>query len=138
MQALIKQLQRRQVFKVATIYAVAAWPLVQIADLVVPAIGLPDSVMTLLLLVFLFGFPLALTFAWFFNFTANGIVLASSCAAHENKPQATLQTTLGVLSFIIVGFIGTLGTQYYLGDKSVLVQAPQVNTGKQFFGFSFL
>ena len=45
----LAQLRHRQVFKVATIYAVSAWPLIQIADLAVPALGLPDSVMTVLL-----------------------------------------------------------------------------------------
>ena len=60
MEQVINQLKQRQVFKVATIYAVSAWPLIQIADLAVPALGLPDSAMTLLLQIFIAGFPLCL------------------------------------------------------------------------------
>ena len=73
----LAQLRQRQVFKVATIYAVSAWPLIQIADLAVPALGLPDSVMTLLLKIFIVGFPVSLIFAWLFNFTNKGISRAA-------------------------------------------------------------
>ena len=37
----IEELKRRNVFKVADIYVVCAWVLLQVADVVVPAAGLP-------------------------------------------------------------------------------------------------
>ena len=56
MTSMIAEFKQRQIFQVATIYMVAAWPMIQIADLLVPALQLPDSVMTTLLGVFVIGF----------------------------------------------------------------------------------
>ncbi len=78
MKKLIQELKRRRVFRVATIYAVAAWPMVQLADLVFPALELPDRAMTYLLVSFIAGFPIALILSWLFNLTSKGIVLAGS------------------------------------------------------------
>lgn len=102
MEKFIEQLKQRQVFKVATIYAVSAWPLIQIADLSVPALGLPDSVMTLLLKVFIAGFPITLVFAWIFNFTPDGIVRASE-DTDDNGPQGgNVKATLAVVGSLLI------------------------------------
>lgn len=122
MEAVISQLKQRQVFKVATIYAVSAWPLIQVADLAVPALGLPDSVMTLLLQIFLIGFPITLVFAWLFNFTSTGIVRAESDQGNgSDAAQVNVHTTLVVVGTLIIALLVTLGSQY-------LVKSPLTDT----------
>lgn len=111
-----EQLKQRQVFKVATIYAVSAWPLIQIADLSVPALGLPDSFMTLLLGIFILGFPVSLVFAWLFNFTDHGIVWASKDSQETSSPQTNIQTTLAIVGSLLFVFIITAGTQLYFEE----------------------
>jgi len=121
MEAVLTQLKQRQVFKVATIYAVSAWPLIQVADLAVPALGLPDSVMTLLLQIFLVGFPITLIFAWLFNFTATGIVRAgeeTASSVQTDSAQANMQTTLVVVGALIVALLATLGSQYLMQSST--------------------
>ena len=117
----IAELKHRQVFKVATIYAVSAWPLIQIADLAVPSLGLPDSVMTLLLQVFVAGFPVTLVFAWLFNFTPEGIVRATT--EHESESGNTQQTnfkaTLAVVGSLLIITTILLGSQFLLEDKTL-------------------
>ncbi len=120
MDSFLAQLRHRQVFKVATIYAVSAWPLIQIADLAVPALGLPDSVMTTLLQVFLVGFPVSLMFAWLYNFTAKGIVRVKSGGESDSTPQANIQTTLSVAGSLTLAVVVTLAAQLWLEG-----QAPQ-------------
>jgi TolB-like protein/Tfp pilus assembly protein PilF len=115
----ITQLKRRQVFKVATIYAVSAWPLIQLADLSVPALGLPDSVMTLLLKIFIAGFPVCLVFAWLFNFTDKGIVRASANTDELNQPQANVRTTIAVAGTLSLILMITLGSQLMLDEHQV-------------------
>jgi TolB-like protein/Flp pilus assembly protein TadD len=114
----LAQLRHRQVFKVATIYAVSAWPLIQIADLAVPALGLPDSVMTTLLQVFLVGFPISLIFAWLYNFTAKGIVRVKSGGAKDITPQVNIQTTLSVAGSLALAVVVTLSSQLWLEGQS--------------------
>jgi len=119
----LAQLRQRQVFKVATIYAVSAWPLIQIADLAVPALGLPDSVMTLLLQVFLVGFPISLIFAWLFNFTSKGIVRVKIGSAQENSPQVNIKTTLSVAGTLALAVVFTLACQLWLeGETSQITE----------------
>jgi hypothetical protein len=66
---LLEELQRRNVIRVGIAYLVAAWVLLQIADLVLENIGAPDWVMQTLMLVLALGFPPALLFAWAFELT---------------------------------------------------------------------
>jgi len=112
----VEKLKTRQVFKVATIYAVSAWPLIQIADLAVPALGLPDSVMTLLLKIFIIGFPISLVFAWLFNFTSKGIVRVSDDAQNQQASQANVQTTIAVAGTLVLAVVITLASQLWHGE----------------------
>ena len=115
----IAELKHRQVFKVATIYAVSAWPLIQIADLAVPALGLPDSVMTLLLQVFVTGFPVTLGFAWLFNFTPEGIVRATAENESDNTQGTNFKATLAVVGSLLLITTILLGSQLILEDKTL-------------------
>lgn len=117
MENILHQLQQRQVFKVATIYAVSAWPLIQIADLSVPALGMPDSVMTMLLQVFVAGFPIALIFAWLFNFTPDGIVRASADSHSQSEQPINLKATLAVVGSLLVLTTVLFASQYYLFEN---------------------
>ncbi|PKI17947.1 tetratricopeptide repeat protein [Colwellia sp. 12G3] len=132
MDSFLAQLRHRQVFKVATIYAVSAWPLIQIADLAVPALGLPDSVMTTLLQVFLVGFPVSLIFAWLYNFTAKGIVRVKSGGASDSTPQANIQTTLSVAGSLALAVVVTLACQLWLeGQNPQTLQQTSVVSSEQ-------
>ncbi|NQZ80357.1 MAG: tetratricopeptide repeat protein [Colwellia sp.] len=122
----VEKLKQRQVFKVATIYAVSAWPLIQIADLAVPALGLPDSVMTLLLKIFIIGFPISLIFAWLFNFTSKGIVRATDDAQNQQASQANVQTTIAVAGTLVLAVIITLASQLWRGELTPVANQTDI------------
>jgi len=67
------ELKRRNVFRVGIAYGVAAWVLLQVAELVLEAIDAPDWVLKALLLVVALGFVAALVVAWAFELTPEGI-----------------------------------------------------------------
>lgn len=119
--------KRRQMLQVATIYAVSAWPLIQIADLSVPALGLPDSVMTLLLQIFIAGFPVSLILAWLFNVTDKGIVRVDDIEAANSPPKANRQTYATVAGSLVLVLLMTLGSQVML-DKKQLTEASVEET----------
>ena len=131
MENILHQLRQRQIFKVATIYAVSAWPLIQIADLSVPALGLPDSVMTMLLQVFVAGFPITLIFAWLFNFTPDGIVRASSDSHSQGDQTINLKATLAVVGSLLVVTTVLFASQYFLDDKNSYVAANLDNNNSE-------
>ena len=67
------ELKRRNVFKVAVTYAIVSWIALQVADIVFPALNVPSWVLSLLTVLLLIGFPIALLLAWAFELTPDGI-----------------------------------------------------------------
>ena len=51
----LAELRRRNVIRVLIAYLAAAWFLIQIADTVVPAYGLPDTIVGILITVLAIG-----------------------------------------------------------------------------------
>jgi TolB-like protein/Tfp pilus assembly protein PilF len=71
--SLFEELKRRNVFRVAIAYAVVAWLVLQVADVVLNNIEAPDWIFQVLMLMFAIGLPLALVFAWVYEMTPDGI-----------------------------------------------------------------
>src|SRR6056300_1114384 len=70
---LFEELKRRNVFRVAIGYAITAWLLLQVVDLVLENVNSPDWVMQVFMLALAIGFPLAIFFAWAFEMTPEGV-----------------------------------------------------------------
>ena len=66
-------MRRRNVFKVATVYLIASWVLIQIAETTFPALSLPEWTVTFVVMLLLLGLPIALILAWAFEVTPEGI-----------------------------------------------------------------
>jgi len=67
------ELKRRHVIRVGVAYIVVAFALLQGADLVLPALLLPDWTFRLLVLLVLFLFPIVLVLAWVYDLTPEGV-----------------------------------------------------------------
>ena len=80
----VSELRRRHVFRVAVVYAIVAWGLLEVGDLVFPALGLPEWPLTLLVVLALFGLPIAIVLAWAFDLTPTGVVRTSQ-VDHEAR-----------------------------------------------------
>jgi adenylate cyclase len=70
---LFAELKRRNVYKVAVVYAVTAWLLIQAASILLPTFEAPTWVMKVVVLVVVLGFPIAVILAWAFELTPEGI-----------------------------------------------------------------
>lgn len=82
-QTFLAELKRRQVFKVAAVYGSVAFVVMQAADFLVPALRLPETVATVIALVAVLGFPVAVAVAWAFELTPEGLQRESPAAAGE-------------------------------------------------------
>jgi adenylate cyclase len=67
------ELARRKVYPVVATYAVVAWILLQIGEVTFGPLGLPDWVMTSLVIVAIAGLPVSAVIAWLFDITPGGI-----------------------------------------------------------------
>ncbi len=110
MNKLFAELQRRNVFRVAGVYAVVGWLLIQIAVAVLPTFGAPQWIaQTFIALIFL-GFPIALIFAWAFEMTPEGMKRTSAVPEGESITGKTgkrldmiLAGTAALLVIVIIG-----------------------------------
>jgi TolB-like protein/Flp pilus assembly protein TadD len=63
----IEELRRRRVIRVALVYMIAGWLIIQVAQATFPALLLPDWTVTLVVVLTVLGFPVALILAWAFQ-----------------------------------------------------------------------
>jgi TolB-like protein/tetratricopeptide (TPR) repeat protein len=70
---LVSELKRRNVFRAAALYAVVAWLILQVGEVVFEPLHFPGWAMTALIVLVIVGFPIAMTLAWFLDFTLRGI-----------------------------------------------------------------
>ena len=73
MSNIFTELKRRNIFRVAGVYAVVGWLIAQIAAMAATSFGAPDWVMKMIIVVITLGFPIAMILAWAFEMTPEGV-----------------------------------------------------------------
>ena len=81
-----EEMKRRHVWRVAIVYAVTAWLLLQVASVVLPTFGTPAWVLKMLIVLFVLCFPVALILAWAFELTREGVRRTESADSPEARP----------------------------------------------------
>lgn len=109
----ISELKRRNVFRVGIAYAVAAWLLLQIVDLVLENINAPDWVMQVFMLGVGVGFPFALIVAWAFEVTPEGVKLAKNVDQSQSITRQTgHQLNRGIIVILSVAIVFLLTDRF--------------------------
>jgi TolB-like protein len=113
---LLAELQRRKVIRVAVVYAASAFVVLQAADLMLPALMLPEWTYRLLVLLALLGFPIAIGLAWALEMTADGVrVTARRTGAHDDEPPPSLLGRRTVIAASLLTVLGVgLGAGWFL------------------------
>ena len=73
----------------AVLYVVAAWVIMQVAEVIIALASLPAWTGSLVLTVLAVGFPIALVLSWFYEITPEGIALEDDVDADDSMPHAT-------------------------------------------------
>ena len=110
--SLFSELRRRNVFKVALLYAVASWLLVWIIGHLVDGLGLSSWVSDYVLLLLVIGFPVALIFAWAYELTPSGL----QRAIDVDRAQSIVYKTGQKLN-AAVAVLAVLGVAAVIGEK---------------------
>jgi hypothetical protein len=71
---LLAELKRRNVFRLAGLYLVSAWLIIQVAETVLPVFGVSDAVLRTLFILLALGFLPAVVVSWIYELTAQGLV----------------------------------------------------------------
>ena len=85
----IKELKRRNVPRMAVLYVVAAWLIMQVAGVLIDLTALSAWSGRWVLAVLAIGFPIALLFSWFYEITPEGLALETEITPGQPITQVT-------------------------------------------------
>ena len=121
------ELKRRNVFRVAIAFGIASWLILQIVDVILPMLNLPEWVGKLILLLLIVTFPIALILAWAFEMTPEGVKLEKNV---DRSQSITPQTGRRLDYTIIAVLVVALGISVYLnvGEEADVVGDPLSGT----------
>jgi len=123
MSKLFAELKRRKIFKVAAVYAVVSWLVIQVATAVTPALQLPTWTPSLVVVLLLLGFVPTLIAAWAYEMTPDGLRPDAQVA-----PAAGLQATAAQPINYVILVVVLLVAGVQLAERFSGEQAP-ANTG---------
>ena len=87
--SIVRELKRRNVFRVAAAYAVVGWILAEVGGLLFGTFEAPAWVMKVYVSLIVLGFPLAVFLAWAFELTPEGL----KREAEVDRSQSSTATT---------------------------------------------
>jgi len=104
----IGELKRRNVTKVGAFYLVAAWVVLQVAEVVFDVIEVPGDWLRFILALLVIGFPVALTFSWIYEMTPDGLKREKDVDRSQSITSETgrrINVAIVVLLIIAIGLV---------------------------------
>jgi adenylate cyclase len=115
------ELKRRNVVRMAGLYLVGAWLLVQVAGTVLPMFGAPEWLPRSIVILLALGFIPALIFSWAFELTPHGLKRDEDVTPEESIAPQTARRMNRMIIAVLVLALG-----YFVFDKFVLAPRREV------------
>lgn len=114
MSGFLAELKRRNVFRMAGLYLVGAWLLVQIAETLLPIFHTPDWVLQTLVVLLALGFLPALVFSWIYELTPKGLKRdADVDPAHSVAPRTAQRMDRLILAGLAAVILVVAADRYW-------------------------
>jgi TolB-like protein/Tfp pilus assembly protein PilF len=81
-----QELKRRKVIRVITVYAAAAFVIMELVDIVAPNLGLPSWTFNLVMILLLVGFVITVIVSWIYDIHPEGGIIKTK-PVHKAKPE---------------------------------------------------
>ncbi len=126
------ELKRRNVVRMAGLYVVGAWLVVQIADTLLPIFGTPGWVMQALVVLLALGLLPALVFSWVYELTPDGLKRDAGVTAEPSFAATTGRRMDRLIFAGLIVLIGLIAADRFWpqgspqGSESTL--APSIDT----------
>lgn len=125
------EIRRRKVFRVAAVYAVVGWLIIQVVGSIAGPLRLPEWLETVTIVLLIAGFPIAVILAWAFDITPGGIVSTPPATQADAKADPGQKFSYVVQSLVLLA-VGFLVVDQYLLDRppvdSLRMAGPDAQT----------
>ena len=115
----LAEMKRRRVPRVIAVYGASSFVTLEVADLVFPAIPLPEVAISLVLWVLILGFPIVVALAWAFDVTPQGLRRTEAATPGEiSAIVAAPALTRWPSGLLALGGLALLAVTFYGGRRS--------------------
>jgi TolB-like protein/Tfp pilus assembly protein PilF len=130
-----QELKRRRVIHVITVYATAAFVIIELVNNLAEPLNLPASLPTIVIIVLAVGFPLAIILSWLYDLTSEGVERTKPLSEIKEGEKPVVPNAWKIATYVsfavIIGLV-TLniaggGKQLRAGDIQSLVILPFEN-----------
>jgi TolB-like protein len=109
------ELKRRNVLRAGAFYAASAWLLVQVATQVFPFFHIAEWVVRWIVVAAVIGFPFAMLFSWFYEWTPHGLQRESEIARNESITRQTgRKLDRWIIAILALAVVLLLANQFVL------------------------
>ena len=114
-----QELKRRKVVRIATVYAAAAFVILQLVDIIAQPLQLPAWTLTLVIVLLCTGFIIAILLSWVYDITPAGVKKTKPISAARHSDQTTRTASGGwkIATFSSIIIIVALVIFNILSDK---------------------
>lgn len=114
---LLEELRRRGVVRAAAVYTIGAWVAIQVATTAFPALYIPRTAQTVVVLAAVLGLPVTIVLAWAFEFTPEGLRRTPKDPG-ERPLSFRLRAFLVALVVVGTAGMGWIGWQGWIGPRA--------------------
>ena len=127
-----QELKRRKVIYVITVYASAAFVIIELVNNVVEPLNLPERIPTIAIIILAIGFPIAVILSWIFDLTPKGMEktkplsegLVAERLVIQNRWKIATYVSIAVIIGLIILNIAGGPPRLQAGDIQSLVVLP--------------
>jgi len=117
--SLFQELKRRNVIRVAILYLVSSWVLLQLADVLSSLLNAPEAAGSIVVMLLILGFFPALIFAWVYEMTPEGLKREVDIDRSQSQTPETGKKINTVIVVLLVIAIGGLIADRLIPETSV-------------------
>ena len=117
--SLFQELKRRNVIRVAILYLVSSWVLLQLADVLTSLLNAPEAAGSIVVMLLILGFIPALIFAWVYEMTPEGLKREVDVDRFQSQTPETGKKINTVIVVLLVIAIGGLVADRFIPETSV-------------------
>ena len=123
--SLFGELSRRNVIRVGLAYAIIAWLVIQVADIVLDTIGAPAWVMQTIMLLLALGFFVTVIFAWAYEVTPEGVKREAEVDRSTSITGVTGRKLDRVITGLLIVALGYFIWESRFADRPGEERAPE-------------